>query len=246
METISRCLDKRIEFDSSSDSDNNSTNSSHPGKRPGLRRIHEFKTAKELEDLKSVAAEVIELKDYAEWFISRSQHNVDDILEPDYYSEWFSTLDPVAKANVILYPSYYSTWFNYRVKRRGEPRTVYEMETNKHKNKIYGELALAHFNKTRDSSEAYEYRWQWEVLEFEEFVHLNFYARLKVSESRLEPGPEQLFFAEVRRQNEVTRCCILDSEEFDNSDIRHPPDFECFECMEFNEVCCSGCACGDE
>ncbi|KAH9623054.1 hypothetical protein KSS87_021195 [Heliosperma pusillum] len=209
METIWEILDKQIEFDSSEDSDtccsdNDITNRSDSTGSPSrkqlpFRRLREFKTARELEELKSVAADVIELKDYAKWFKSRSQPNMDDILNPENYGEWFSTLGTVAMANVIVAPYNYCTWFDYFVVHGGEGPRPYEMETIENKNRRYGELALAHFNKTLDCSEEYEYTRQCEILEFEHFIHLNFYARLKVSESRQKPGPNQLFFAEVFR-----------------------------------------------
>ncbi|XP_074316906.1 uncharacterized protein LOC141653139 [Silene latifolia] len=237
-ETLWECLTKQIENDSSEDSDN-STNSSDsiafsPGKR--LRRLLEFKTAKELKDLKSVAREVLELKDYAEWFMSRSEPKIDEILYVENYCEWVSTLGTEAKANVILDPYNYCTWYHYFVVKGTEPsRDDDRGETTEQMNRRYGELALAHFNATAtgDCTEDYEYTMQCEILDFEEFLHLNFYAHLKVSESR----QEQLFFAEVDSENKVTFCCILDSKEYGDSDVRHPPGFECLECMEFNSVC---------
>lgn len=103
--------------------------------------------AEQLEDLKSVAAEVVELKDYAEWFMSRPEANVDDIFSPKTYCEWFSSLGTEAKANVILHPYNYCTWFMYFVQQGIEPPRVDKMETREHMNRRYGELALACFSE---------------------------------------------------------------------------------------------------
>ncbi|XP_074295562.1 uncharacterized protein LOC141623350 [Silene latifolia] len=227
-ETLWECLTKQIENDSNEDSDH-STNSSDsigfsPRKR--LRRLLEFKMAKELEDLKSVASEVLELKDYAEWFMSRSESKIEEILYPRNYCDWFSTLGTEAKANVILDPHNYCTWYHYFVVEGTEPsRDDDYWETTEQKNKRYGELALAYFNATGDCTKDYEYTGQCDILEFEEFIHLNFYARLKVTESRPEPGPKQVFFAEVDSENKIILCCILDSEDYGDSDVQHPAGY---------------------
>ncbi|XP_074274303.1 uncharacterized protein LOC141598528 [Silene latifolia] len=251
-DTLWECLEKPIPIgvDSSEDSDN-STNCSDstgspPRKRRRFRRLIDFKTPEDLENLKSVAADVFELKDYAEWFLSKSKTNETnaDILDPENYAEWVnSTLGTEDEAKVIIHPANYCTWYFYLVVQGIQPPRPRvgerKIESTAQRNKRYAEYALEHVNKTRNCSEGYEYTRECEILDLEDFVHLNFYARLKVSESGREPGPEELFFAAVPLEDTgVSCCCILDSKEFGNSVIRHPPGFECWEC-EYPDIVCS-------
>ncbi|KAK9713508.1 hypothetical protein RND81_06G031900 [Saponaria officinalis] len=261
MKTILESLTEPMEFDSREDSNtrfDNSSNRSHstdspPPKRPRLRRLSEFTSAKEFEELKSVAAEVVELKDYAEWFMSRSEANLDDFLLPDTYWDWFCTLGTEAKEKAILIPQSYLDWYLDVMEGEIEPPDFVGMDTWEQQIRRYGELALAHFKETGRRSEDYEDMSHTGAWNSGYFLHFNFSARLKVSESRLEPGPLRLFFAEMRSTNdEVTYCCILEdsildsilnSEEYGHLEVVHPPGFVCSECLGSegyeDYVCCS-------
>ncbi|KAK9667819.1 hypothetical protein RND81_13G012800 [Saponaria officinalis] len=149
-----------------------------------------------------------------------------------------------AKEKAILIPQSYLDWYLDVVEREIERPDFVELDTWEQQIRRYGELALAHFKDTGCCTEDYEYMSHTGAW-YSGFLHFNFSARLKVSESRLEPGPLRHFFAEMRSENdEVTYCCILedsipDSEESGNL-VVHPPGFACSECLGTEDyVCCS-------
>ncbi|XP_074294736.1 uncharacterized protein LOC141622613 [Silene latifolia] len=199
--------------DSSSDSSSGSPPHKRP-RRPLLFTNQDFEKIR-LKDLKKIDAEEILPKVYVDWFMSLGA-NENDILLPEYYDEWFMTLGTEAQADV-LYPGIYIQWY-MRKFYKVEPLTFPSLADLIRK---YGQPALEYFNKINKCD--YEYVRDVALNECGLSYHLNFYGRLKVSSSRPESeAPEILFFADG-----VLECCILDSHEFGDATVLHPPHFRC-------------------
>ncbi|KAH9619213.1 hypothetical protein KSS87_004088 [Heliosperma pusillum] len=202
----------------------------------------------ELGKIKSGDAEAIQLKDYVDWFMSvRAEAEVDEnnVFWPQYYGRWFSTLETEAKAN-YFHPFEYNQWYAERFNSR-EPNEEFPDMAVIRAARIErcGQLALEYFNNINKCDD-YEYVRDVAIRECDDSYHLNFYGRLKVSPAKAKPEPELpciLFFADVDFEDEVLECCILDSEEFGDAGVLHPPDTYCEICHDLSAPMCYSCEC---
>ncbi|XP_074293840.1 uncharacterized protein LOC141621012 [Silene latifolia] len=181
--------------------------------------IQEFEKIR-LKELKKIDAEDILPKVYVEWFMSL-EANENDILWPGYYGEWFMTLGTEVKAD-FLHPYFYTQWYVMKFNKADPMKFPSSAELIQK----YGQPALEYFNKINKCD--YEYVRDVALNECGLSYHLNFYGRLKVSSPRPESeAPEILFFADVHFDHGVLECCILDSHEFGDATVLHPPHFYC-------------------